>query len=203
MPPSDDRAAFVPAPLHPYENERLIAVQEAAAYTLPGEDGPMESIARQAAAACQTPYAMVSLIDDSEQRFLSCVGFDREPVPRDETFCAYCMLQSEPMVVENALEDPRFQNNPRVLGGPQVRFYLGAPITDGGLPLGTVCVVDTHPREVTSKALLAVTRLADKAAAILQLRRMLTERNGPYAPSAYTPESMERLNNLLMPLVER
>lgn len=149
----------------------------------------MTSLARQAARVCGAPFGMVSLMEEHQQQFLACVGASRDPVNRDETFCAYCILQSEPMVVENALEDPRFKGNPHVLGDRNIRFYVGAPILDHGLPLGTVCVVDTEPHEVSSKCLLTIERLAQRASAVLQLRRMVAD--------------WQALDELLMPLVER
>lgn len=191
-----------PAPKHELEEERLIAVREVSAASWPN-DAVMESIARQAARACQAPLAMVSLMEEHEQCFLACVGRGLEPVDRDETFCTHAILHSEPMVVEDALEDPRFKSNPHVLGGMGVRFYVGAPILDGGLPLGTVCVVDTKPRRATSQHLFAIEHLSGRAAAVLRLRRFISEQGGPYAPSDRVRETLDTLNELLLPLVER
>lgn len=189
-------------PLHTFEEDRLAVVRDLP-IAIGMDDRPMKSIARQAAEACQVPYGMVSIMEETEQRFLACVGGSDDPVDRDETFCAYCILQSEPMVVENALEDPRFMNNPHVTGERSIRFYVGAPILDQGLPIGTLCVVDTKPHEVSSRGLLMVEKLADRAAAVLRIRRFCADVPGPYAPTSRTAETLKALNELLMPLVER
>ena len=166
-------------------------------------DESMRSLARQPADACGAPMAVVSLMEKDEQRFLACVGRGLGPTLREETFCAHCIFQSEPMVVQNTLDDARFRRDAHVTGGMKVRFYIGAPIVDGGLPLDTVCVVDTRPHEVSSRSLLIVERLAQRAASVLRLRRFVADQYGPFAPPAKLRASLDELNALLIPLVER
>lgn len=95
----------------------------------------------------QVPIALVSLLDADRQWFKARRGLATPETPRDHAFCRFTIQQSLPMVVEDAAADPRFRDNPLVLGSPHIRFYAGAPIINrNGLALGSVCVIDTVPR---------------------------------------------------------
>ena len=111
------------------------------------DDATLERITDFAAALCETPVALVSIVEETRQTFLSRTGLDATETPRDQSFCAHAMLEDEIMVVPDALLDPRFAENPLVLGEMGVRFYAGAPlIRDDGVTLGSLCVIDTVPR---------------------------------------------------------
>lgn len=100
-----------------------------------------------AAALCEAPICLVSIVGDSMQRFLSRQGLDVCETPREFSFCAHAMLGSDLMVVPDATLDPRFAENPLVTGDPFIRFYAGAPlVTEDGVPLGSLCVIDRVPR---------------------------------------------------------
>lgn len=95
----------------------------------------------------RVPIALVSLLDAERQWFKARRGLTVQETPRDIAFCRFTIDQSLPMVVEDATRDPRFQDNPLVLGEPHIRFYAGAPIINReGLALGSVCLIDTVPR---------------------------------------------------------
>ncbi len=95
----------------------------------------------------QVPIALVSLLDADRQWFKARRGLAAQETPRDHAFCRFTIQQSLPLVVEDAAADPRFRDNPLVLGAPHIRFYAGAPIINrNGLALGSVCVIDTAPR---------------------------------------------------------
>lgn len=95
----------------------------------------------------QVPIALVSLLDADRQWFKARRGLVLHETPRDHAFCRFTIQQSLPLVVEDATADPRFRDNPLVLGAPHIRFYAGAPIINrNGLALGSVCVIDTEPR---------------------------------------------------------
>jgi GAF domain-containing protein len=139
-----------------------------------------EDIVLLAATICNAPMALITLIDRDQQHILAATGLERGETRRENAFCAYALLNpAEVMVVENALEDERFENNPFVMGPPHIRFYAGAPIvTNEGYPLGTVCVVDTVARTLTITELNALQALARATARIMQdgYRAIVNER---------------------------
>lgn len=92
--------------------------------------------------------ALVSLVDENRQWFKSCVGMDVCETPRDISFCGHAILGDGPFVIPNALQDDRFCDNPLVTGKPHIRFYAGCPLRGpGGRKLGTLCIIDSKPRE--------------------------------------------------------
>lgn len=113
------------------------------------EDDPeLSEITTFAANLCNAPIALVSLVERERQRFLARAGLEENETPRPTSFCAHAMLEPEPMVIPDAKTDERFSTNPLVNGHPYIRFYAGAPlISHEGAPLGSLCVIDTEPRE--------------------------------------------------------
>ena len=110
-------------------------------------DEELDRIARFAAKLCNTPIALVSLVEEDRQRFLAKTGLVADSTPRPTSFCAHAMLEAKPLVVTDARDDPRFADNPLVTGEPNIRFYAGAPlISNEGAPLGSLCVIDAKPR---------------------------------------------------------
>lgn len=139
-------AGPVPAPAFPAEEERLRVLRDYALDSL--EDDPeLAGIAAFAAKLCNTPVALVSLVEEERQRFFAAEGLEAKETPRDISFCAHAMLGEGLMEVRDAAIDPRFAANPMVTGKPHIRFYAGQPLeSEEGLPLGTLCVVDMAPR---------------------------------------------------------
>ena len=139
-------------------------------------ENAFDDLAILASSICNTPVALISVIDSDRQWFKSKVGVDITETPLEASFCAVAIQQPDLFVVPDATKDPRFSSNPFVISEPKIRFYAGAPYTSSdGHPLGTLCVVDTVPRQLTAsqeKALLALSR---QVQAQFELRKNLNE----------------------------
>ncbi len=133
--------------LSPHEAERLAALVNYGILDT-GSEETFDRVTRIAAAMIQTPIALVSLVDWRRQWFKSVQGLDSRETTRDVSFCTHAVIQKALLVVPDATLDERFRANPLVTGKPHIRFYAGAPlITPDGFALGTVCAIDTKPRE--------------------------------------------------------
>ncbi|QJD78177.1 GAF domain-containing hybrid sensor histidine kinase/response regulator [Spirosoma rhododendri] len=129
----------------------------------------MSQIASQ---LCMTPFAMVSLIDQDRQWVKSSHGIDIDYIPRELSFCAHTINQYEPLVVENMKQDGRFSDHPSVIGPPNVTFYAGVPLRSSeGYAIGSLCVVDQKPRQLTAEQHTALKALADQVALLMELHR--------------------------------
>ena len=159
------------APLPADEPARLAALHDAQVLdTAPEED--FDDIALLAAEICGTPMALVSLIDSDRQWFKAKAGLEIAETHRDLSFCAYTINGREVLEVPDATADSRFSDNPFVRADGGIRFYAGAPVVlDGTYAVGTVCVVDHVPRELTAAQKLALRSLARHASVQLELRR--------------------------------
>lgn len=120
----------------------------------------------------RVPIALISFVDENRQWFKARRGLDAQETPRNVAFCAYNIIDDGVLVVENALDDPRFRDNPLVTGAPDIRFYAGAPMVDeNGFRLGSFCIIDTKPRMFRSEDdITALQHLADMAADLLTTR---------------------------------
>ncbi|MEL7349854.1 MAG: EAL domain-containing protein [Cyanobacteria bacterium J06560_5] len=136
--------------------------------TLP--EAAYDDIVKLAAYICQAPTALVSLIDADRQWFKAKVGLDGSESPRDIAFCNHTIQQSEPMIVEDTYQSPRFRNNPMVTGPPYIRFYAGTPlVTPEGYAVGSLCVIDYQPRQLTHYQLQALKTLSRQVIAQMEL----------------------------------
>ncbi len=122
----------------------------------------------------QVPVVIISLVDHDRQWFKSTQGVDICQTSREISFCSHAIYQADALIIENALDDPRFQANPLVGGPEKVRFYAGLPLTiDGRLHLGTLCLLDSQPRSFSDQDLRRLRLLAHQ---VEELIRLHTER---------------------------
>ncbi len=125
---------------------------------------------------CNTPIALISLVDEDRQWFKSRVGISASQTSRDIAFCAHAIRQPGLFIVPDAMLDERFRGNPLVTSDPHIRFYLGAPLLSReGEALGTLCVIDQQPRTLTAQQVEALEALRRQVMAQLKLRRNLGE----------------------------
>ena len=161
------------------EEDRLAALDRYAILDTPREP-EFDDLVRLAADVFDAPISVVNLIASGRQWFKAEVGIGADELPLDVSICAHAILQPGVFVVPDTTQDRRFAGNPLVTGEPGLRFYAGALLeTPEGLPLGTVCVLDTRPRPegISERQRMTLELLARQAMTQLELRRAIALRD--------------------------
>ncbi len=154
------------------ERARLAALYQLEILDTPPER-PFDDIVAVAAAICDTPIAIINFVDADRQWGKALIGLESSEAPRAASFCAQTIQETDGMlVVPDTLKDPRWADNPQVVGDPGLRFYAGAAVVTGdGLAVGSLCVADTTgPRELSPRALAGLTALARQVGVLLEMR---------------------------------
>ena len=155
-----------------YENERIEELNSFQILdSIPEQD--YDNITSLAADICLTKISLVSLVDANRQWFKSHHGLAASETPRTQSFSAYAINDSEDVfVIKDARKDDRFADNPLVLNEPYIVFYAGVSlVTSQGFPLGTLCVIDTEPRQLNSRQKKSLKTLAKQVVNLLELRK--------------------------------
>lgn len=154
-------------PVPANEAERLAALLDLGLHDTTGSP-EFDAIANLAADVFDCPMALITLLGAEEQWFKAKHGLDADVSPRELAFCNHTILSREPLIVSDARTDARFWDNPLVLSDPNVVFYAGAPIAlDDAHNLGTLCVVDTKPREMSERDVQRLRNLAQAAEGLI------------------------------------
>ena len=153
------------------ETERLAALYRYQILDTPPEQD-FDDLTQMAAQICETPIALISLIDEHRQWFKSRVGLNVIETPRDISFCGHVVAEESLLVIPDTTQDARFADNPLVSQDPKIRFYAGVPLlTPDQYVLGSLCVLDRQPRTLTDPQIQQLKRLSRLVISHLELRR--------------------------------
>lgn len=151
------------ANMHPDEGNRLRALHQTRLLDTP-DHHRFDRITQLAANVFDIPICTISLVDENRQWFLSKCGLEINETPRDVAFCSHAILEEKYLLIEDASKHPIFSSNPLVTGEPHIRFYMGAVVRDDdGVPLGTLCLIDTKPRTLDEKQIQHFLQIAEIA----------------------------------------
>lgn len=180
------------------ESERLAALASYDMLDTPRERD-FDEIADLASRICGTPIAVVNLIAEGRQFFKAEVGLGVRETPLDSSFCAQAILEEDFLLVPDATKDHRFDCNPLVVGEPGLRFYAGALLkTEQGHAIGTVCVLDYEPHDLTDLQQDTLRVLARQVMRQLELRKVLRDRDeAQRQQSVLNAEIAHRMKNTL------
>lgn len=159
-------------------NEKRLAVLHGYRVLDTAPEQAYDDIAQLAAFICGTPMATVTFVDRERQWYKSEIGIGLKETPANTSICAHALVHEDVLVVADTLGDERFRNNPYVKGPPGIRFYAGSPlISPQGYVLGTLCVLDLVPRQLSEKQIEALRTLARQVMTLLELRRLVIEKD--------------------------
>jgi signal transduction histidine kinase len=205
--PEEGRFAPVLQPLdaespfpNPVEKERRNKVLRNLEILDTPPEAEFDDLVALAAEICGAPISLISLIDSERQWFKATVGLAYRETPIVDSFCAQAINQDGLFVVVDATKDKRFNLNPLVLGEPHIRFYAGMPVYAGeGVPIGTLCVIDTVPRFLTPSQVKGITVLTHQVQALIELR---SERKKKQVEMRIREELLSRIESSNQTLTE-
>lgn len=183
------------------EAERLQALKEYNILdTIQEED--FTSLVQLASQICETSISLISLIDSDRQWFKTRVGLDVEQTSREIAFCSHAILGNEAFIIPDATKDERFFDNPLVLNNPEIRFYVGIPLTTPmGYNIGTLCVIDNKPKTLSELQLFALKTISQQVIAQLELRQKIKSINEINMILRDQTSELNRLNSISMKLI--
>ncbi len=152
------------APNHKDEEKRINALQNLKLLDTKVEER-FDKITKEAVKRFSVPISTITLVDKDREWFKSVQGLPTREGPRDISFCSHALVSDVMMIVEDASLDPRFSDNPMVIGGPNIRFYAGKSLYDKktSLPVGVFCIKDNKPRKMSLSEISDFLDLANKA----------------------------------------
>ncbi|MCM5528446.1 GAF domain-containing protein [Parasegetibacter sp. NRK P23] len=163
-----------------------------------------DELVELASRICKAPISMISLVDENRQWFKSKIGFSADQTDRDISFCGHAILNNDVMVVSDTASDQRFSDNPFLTETPPIRFYAGAPIVSNGHTLGTICILDVIPRNISEEEIRTLKILAGQVKKLLELRLSNQSLKLQLQVDHVQKESLQaiaRTNNLLISVV--
>jgi len=160
---------------HPDEAARTLVLDSYQVLDSASEE-VFDAITRTAALICGVPIALISLVDRDRQWFKSVIGLPIPELPRGISFCGHAIQGEGLFEIDDALDDPRFVDNPLVTGPPNIRYYAGMPLVGvEGLPLGTLCVIDRAPRQLSDMQRATLRQLSTVVVSLLSQRKAEAE----------------------------
>ena len=180
------------------ERQRLAALHELEIIGSP-PSAAFDAIVETAASIFHCPTSLVTLLSEDRQWFKAKCGIDIDGTPRDVAFCDYTVSLKEPLIVNDATKDSRFQDNPLVTGQPNIRFYAGVPLSlDGELFLGALCVIDYEPKVPSEEQVQQLVRLGRAVEGLLLAHRHLVSARAATAEADRQSREARRRETLLM-----
>lgn len=153
------------APIPIDEDKRMEAVHRLGLLVDTKPEERFDVLTREAVEKLKVPMSMVTILDSDKEWFKSCIGYNGTGGSRAESFCGHALLATNIFIVEDTLKDPRFADNPKVVGEPHIRFYAGIALFDHKTrqPIGVFCIRDTKPKKLTVQEIGIMIDLANRA----------------------------------------
>lgn len=187
-PPSEETMSIP----YPVEEKKRLAFLRSLGLLDTAPDPAFDRVTRLASKLLDVPISLVSLVDENRQWFKSKVGLEVSQTPREDAFCAHTIMEADSLVVADATNDDRFSGNPLVLHAPNIRFYAGVPIRGTqGLPIGTLCVIDSKPKTLKPEELAVLHDLASIVTKEIQLLEGLLDTHDQLARTGAKLEDNE------------